>query len=334
MPRPAASVPILVHTCPVAAIGITTWTRTGARWQPDGEAHAHDIVWVRTADQADFIEVGAQYGLPAHVLEHAGRRTGPRAKVRPHVELLEGGGVHLVTPTLTYRGADDVITGEVACLVLGGVVLTAEIGEAGILDQVANRLNEPQVFVDQLTGGIVSALLKCLVESAAEVESALADALQEVEGVVFSTSEATPVERVYELKREIAEARRGLVPLGAELPDLLTDPDSRAAADAWVHHLTTAVDRLDTRLEDHEELLADMLNAHLALVSVRQNETIRLISAWAAIAAVPTLIASIYGMNFVHMPELAWTWGYPGSIALMAGLSVLLHRLFRRSGWL
>jgi magnesium transporter len=318
----------------VAAIGITTWTRTGQRWQPGGEAIGHDVVWVRTADQADFVEVGAEHGLPQHVLEHAGQHTGPGARLRPHLELLEGGGVHLVAPTLTYRGADDVITGEVACLVLGGVVLTAETGGARILDRVADRLNQPQVFVDQLTGGVLSALLKSLVESAADVEAALADALEDVEGVVFSTSEVTPVERVYELKREIAEARRGLVPLGAELPDLLTDPDSRAAADAWVHQLETAVDRLDRRLEDHDQLLADMLSAHLALVSVRQNETIRRISAWAAIAAVPTLIASIYGMNFAHMPELAWTWGYAGAIALMAGLSVLLHRLFRRSGWL
>jgi magnesium transporter len=318
----------------VAAIGITTWTRIGQRWQPGGEADGHDVVWVRTADQADFVEVGAEHGLPKHVLEHAGQHTGPGARLRPHLELLEGGGVHLVAPTLTYRGADDVITGEVTCLVLGGVVLTAESGEARILDRVADRLNQPQVFVDQLTGGVLSALLKCLVESAADVEAALADALEEVEDLVFSTTEVTPVARVYELKREIAEARRGLVPLGAELPDLLTDPDTRAAADAWVHHLATAVDRLDSRLEDHEELLADMLSAHLALVSVRQNETIRRISAWAAIAAVPTLIASIYGMNFAHMPELAWTWGYPGSIGLMAGLSVLLHRLFRRSGWL
>jgi len=317
----------------VGATGITTWTRTGQRWRPEGRTEATEVVWIRTAGAGDFLEVGTEHGLPRRVLEHAAAR-GPGGRGRPHVELLDGGGVHLVAPTLAYRGADDVLTGEIACLVLDGVVLTAETGEAGVLDRVATRLGEPQAFPDRLTGGLLSALLTSLVESAAEVENALADAVEELEDVVFQPSQETPVQRIYALKREIAEARRGLVPLGAELPELVTDPAGTAGTDAWVRRLETAVDRLDRRLKDHDELCADMLSAHLALVSVRQNDTVRRISAWAAILAVPTLIASIYGMNFQHMPELSTPWGYPLTLVAMAALSVLLHRLFRRSGWL
>ena len=87
-------------------------------------------------------------------------------------------------------------------------------------------------------------------------------------------------------------------------------------------------------LTGHDELLRDMLSAHLAQVSVRQNEDTRKISAWAAMIAVPTLIVGIYGMNFHHMPELTWTFGYPLALAVMAGICWWLYRAFRKSGWL
>jgi magnesium transporter len=287
------------------------------------------------ADPGDIVAVGERLGLPADVLERAGTRNSPWGRARPHVEHLKGGGVHLTAPTLTYRDdSADVLTGEVTCLVLDGVVITAETGSAGVTDRVAERLTEPQATLDELTGGVMSALWSSLVEAASEVEGSLGDAVTELEDAVFASNETEPVERIYALKREIAEARRALVPLGAELPELVIGPDDSAPADAWVRRLVRAVDRIDRRLDAHDDLLADMLSAHLALISVRQNDTIRQISAWAAIAAIPTLIASIYGMNFRHMPELSWYWGYPAVIALMVVLSVVLYRLFRRSGWL
>ena len=86
--------------------------------------------------------------------------------------------------------------------------------------------------------------------------------------------------------------------------------------------------------EGFRELLTSILAANLTHISVRQNEDVRKISAWAAIIAVPTLISGIYGMNFEHMPELDWRFGYPFALALMATASLLLFRLFKRRGWL
>ena len=83
-----------------------------------------------------------------------------------------------------------------------------------------------------------------------------------------------------------------------------------------------------------DRLVSDILSAHLAQMSVRQNDDMRKISAWAAMAAIPTMVAGIYGMNFEHMPELRWVWSYPAVIALTAGLEVLVYRLFKRRGWL
>ncbi|GEN79096.1 CorA family divalent cation transporter [Actinotalea fermentans] len=310
------------------------WTRTGPHWHPDGLASAADVTWVRVDSPADFAEVGKEHGLPEQLLAHVAPRSARPARTKPHVELLDGGGIHLVAPTLSFNDPTDVVTGEISCLVVGDVVLTAETGQAGVLDRVQERLAQPQSSPDRLTGGLLSALLLALVQSASDVEDMIADAVVSLEDVVFSPREDAPVERLYEVKREIAEARRALEPLGAELPDLLVDPSGAAPADAWVRRVIAAVDRLDRRLEDHDELLADMLSAHLALVSVAQNEQMRTISAWAATLAVPTLVGTIYGMNFVHMPELHWSVGYPLALGFMAAVGTTVNLLFRRSGWL
>ena len=92
--------------------------------------------------------------------------------------------------------------------------------------------------------------------------------------------------------------------------------------------------RVTERVDAFSELLSSVLEANLTRVSVRQNEDMRKISAWVAIAAVPTMIAGIYGMNFEHMPELDEPWAYPAVLVLIFGSCALLYRAFRRSGWL
>ena len=92
--------------------------------------------------------------------------------------------------------------------------------------------------------------------------------------------------------------------------------------------------RVSEQVEGFDDLLSSVLSADLAQVAVQQNEDMRRISAWVAIAAVPTAIAGIYGMNFDHMPELHWTLGYPAVLVLMAVVCAGLFRAFKRSGWL
>jgi magnesium transporter len=92
--------------------------------------------------------------------------------------------------------------------------------------------------------------------------------------------------------------------------------------------------RVHEQLEGYRDLLTSVLQANLAQVTVRQNDDVRRISAIVAILAVPTMLAGIYGMNFEHMPELGWTFGYPLVIAVMLTLCALLYRFFRRAGWL
>jgi magnesium transporter len=92
--------------------------------------------------------------------------------------------------------------------------------------------------------------------------------------------------------------------------------------------------RVILQVESDRDLLTSVLTANLTQVTVRQNEDVRKISAWAAVIAVPTMIAGLYGMNFEHMPELGWRFGYPVTIALIAAACFALYRYFRRIGWL
>ncbi|HZZ96390.1 MAG TPA: CorA family divalent cation transporter, partial [Jatrophihabitantaceae bacterium] len=151
-----------------------------------------------------------------------------------------------------------------------------------------------------------------------------------------ASSKITDSNVIYILKREVLELRRSTAPLvpvvrhlsrgrleqiDANVRDYFRDVDD---------HLSEVVDRVN----GFDELLTTLVTANLARVSVVQNEDMRKISAWVAIAAVPTMLAGIYGMNFKHMPELNWTFGYPLVVVVMATFCGLLYRAFKRNGWL
>jgi magnesium transporter len=120
------------------------------------------------------------------------------------------------------------------------------------------------------------------------------------------------------------------------MEELVSKEHPEIAGDMREHMRDVAdhVKRLEDAIATQRELLTSILQANLAVISVRQNDIVKRISGWAAIITVPTLIASIYGMNFRHMPELDWRYGYPAALAAMVVLAALLHRVLRRAGWL
>ena len=142
--------------------------------------------------------------------------------------------------------------------------------------------------------------------------------------------------RIYELSREVIEFQRATEPLGGLLGDLMreevidVDPEVR-------RHLRDVRDhvlQVTERLAGFRELLQSILSVNLTLASLAQNEQVKKISAWAAILFAPTLIGTIYGMNFDYMPELDWTLGYPFALVLMGFTSLMLYLIFKRRGWL
>jgi magnesium transporter len=160
--------------------------------------------------------------------------------------------------------------------------------------------------------------------------------VDEVEESVFSERRTNDSMRIYTLKRELAEVRRAVMPLRDPIRRFSVGEATGIDAGAGpffrdvLDHLNQAAETVDGL----DQLLSTAFDAHLAQISVQQNEDMRKISAGAAIVVVPTLIAGVYGMNFKHMPELSWQLGYPYAIVLMAACCFVLWVWFKRSGWL
>jgi len=325
---------------------VLVWIDNGGTWGPVAldaavaSRHGRGApgIWVRLHDAAELGSVAERLGIPAEALRRSTAGGPGTHATHPHLERLPGGGTYLSIPTLSYvEATQDVLTGSLLVVLADNVIFTCEEGGAGTLEAAALRLNSSDVPAESGARLVLAVLLLELVGAASDVELSLGEAVADTEDLVFSASPADPVQRIYSLKREIAEARHALVPFSAEFTELVAhDEDARRGGEAkpWLLRLAKSVDRLDRRLEGHDSLLADMLSASLSRISVRQNEDMRKISAWAAIAAVPTLVAGVYGMNFRHMPELGWTWGYPATVAGMALACFVLYRVFKRSGWL
>ena len=154
----------------------------------------------------------------------------------------------------------------------------------------------------------------------------LARAGDEFEASVFSEERSHDSRRIYFLKRELAEVRRAVYPLRDPMQRfaLGSVPGVHPDAEPFFRDVADHVARVSDVIDSLDTLLSSAFEAHLARLSLQQNEDMRRISAWVAIAAVGTLIAGIYGMNFEHMPELGWRYGYAGAMALMVGASLVL----------
>lgn len=326
------------------------WTERPDGWhrEPDGAEPGALVAppearttWVVTADLDDLVTVTHALApddrtgrlLERH-LQHGGGD-------RPHARVDRGpdGQVVLTASTVVFDArTGQVRTGWLTCVLCTGLVVMTEQGDARVLEKAATRLEDDLPDPDEGEYAVAAAVLLVLVHAASDVEVEIGDAVARIERTVFSPRATGDVlSEVYALKREIAEARRAVGPVAALLPDLDDAWAGHAHGrrrPAWLHRVQSGVDRVDRHLDGHDGLLGDMVAVHLAQVSVRQNEDMRRISAWAAMIAVPTLVAGVYGMNFRHMPELGWVAGYPAAVAAMVIACLALWRAFRRSGWL
>jgi magnesium transporter len=168
------------------------------------------------------------------------------------------------------------------------------------------------------------------------VVDAIEDDIEEVEKDVFDDDIPAPTARIYNLKREVIEFHRAVWPLLNPLEALEQGGFERVPEElrSFFRDVADHARRVDEQVSSQRELLTSVLQANLSLVSVNQNEVVKRISAIAGIVAVPTFIASVYGMNFEHMPELHWRFGYPLCLAVMAALAITLVGFFRRIDWL
>jgi magnesium transporter len=215
-------------------------------------------------------------------------------------------------------------------------VVTVRHGEHSGLAGVRKRLEASPATLKLGPYSVMHAIADAIVDSYLEVTEAIETDIDAMEEDIFSPMSHTNIESIYLLKREVVELRRAVNPLTTDLERIgthhqdLIDVEIRNYMRDVVDHTIKAADRIAS----YDDLLSSLVQAALGKVAMQQNVDMRKISAWVAIAAVPTAIAGIYGMNFEHMPELQWTWGYPSVLVLITVVCTLLHRTFRHNNWL
>ena len=157
-----------------------------------------------------------------------------------------------------------------------------------------------------------------------------------VEASVFAPRSDIGAEQMYLLKREILELRRAVMPLALPLKRLVEGytPLVPEQVRSYFRDVDDHLNTVTERVTNFDELLTTLVDATLAKLTLQQNSDMRKITAWAAILAVPTMIAGVYGMNFDHMPELHWRYGYPIVFAAVLVICLVLHRIFTRNRWL
>jgi len=316
-------------------------------------ALAHDgggFVWVDLSDpsESDIAGVADAFGLPELAVEDA-----VQAHQRPKLEVYDE-VLFVVLKPVVYIDSDEVVdVTEVALFVGLRYVVTVRHGPVPMLDQVRVELDAEEELPVPGPIGVLHRTADLVVDEYESAAVRIDEDVDEIEVQVFADAQDSSddhSERIYKLKREIAEFRRAVAPLALPLHRLSEGTVSELPPDA--HHFFRDVHdhalRAAEAIETHDRLLSDVLQADFARLAARQsqiavrqneiamqqNQDMRRISAWAAIGLVPTAIAGIYGMNFHFMPELRWHYGYFAALAVIATTCTVLYRAFRRNGWL
>ncbi len=296
------------------------------------------FVWVglHDPDEAQMSEIAAIFGLHPLAVEDA-----VQGRQRPKLERYDD-TLFLVMRTVSYVEHDIhaiseiVETGDIMVFTGTHFALTVRHGEHTGLAGVRRAL---EAHPDQLRLGplsVLHAVADHVVDSYVEVAESVEQDIDEMEEAVFTPNSKIGVESIYQLKREVVELRRSVGPLGLPLQLLVHNKELPVPQEirAYLRDVADHHTSVSEHITFFDEALSGLVNAALAKISVQQNTDMRKISAYAAMAAVPTMIAGVYGMNFDYMWELHQPAAYPVVLLLMAVLCALLFRSFRRNKWL
>jgi magnesium transporter len=294
-----------------------------------------DFVWMalESPPRSELEVLGEALGIPQLWIDDA---LNPRQRAK--AEFGDGRSEGLIVfKIVTYDDPTSSIeTGQITMLVGNSYVVTVRLGPVGALGRVrANLVQHPEILQHGPMAA-VHAIMDAIVDDYLDASEEIARDIDTIEEHVFSPQVTDDSEAIYLLKRENLELRRAVAPLVAVAQNLVSGEFDATGHDLRTHfrdvgdHLLRAHDNV----ESAETLLISMLQASNSRQSLQQNTDMRKIAAYAAMLAVPTAIAGIYGMNFEHMPELKSEFGYPAVLLVMAGSLLLMFRAFKRSGWL
>ena len=318
--------------------------RVEGRWAHDAaieevRRRGEGFVWIGLHEPSDeqINGIAETFGLHELAVEDA-----VNAHQRPKLERYDD-TLFMVLKTVCYVGhaepttaSELVETGEVMVFVGRDFVITVRHGRHSGLRDVRHKLEADPEQLALGPASVLHAITDHVVDAYLDVTEAIEDDIDEMEAEVFTPRSTMDAEQIYVMKREVLELRRAVMPLVAPMRKL-TEGYSSLVPHEVRSYFRNVDDHLSTvaeRVAGFNEILTTLVDAMLARISMRQNNDMRKITAYAGLISVPTMIAGIYGMNFDAMPELHWNFGYPMVIILIGLICGALYRNFRRNGWL
>ncbi len=298
------------------------------------------FVWVGlfAPDAEQIRDVTEAFGLHELAAEDA-----VHAHQRPKLERYAD-NVFTVFKTVRYvehespTTANEIVeSGEIMVFLGHDYVITVRHGDHSSLGHLRGELEEQPAWLATGPAVVLHAIADRVVDDYLAVVEAFEGDVDVVETAVFAPRSEIGVEQMYLIKRELMELRRAVMPLTGPLRKLSEDGCGVLVPQTLHSYFRNVNDHLTSvneRLVHFDELLTTLVNATLAKVSLQQNNDMRKISSWVAIIAVPTMVFGMYGMNFDHMPELRWKYGYPLVLSTALFACILLYRMFKRSRWL
>ena len=299
----------------------------------DYVARPECFVWValRDATDAELAKMQEEFGLHDLAIEDA-RRGHQRPKMEEY-----GDTVFTVMQTVQFTATNELQVGEVNVFAGANFVLSIRKGsEHGFLGVRERAEREPHLL-RQGAGFVLYALLDAVVDRYFPVIDALEVELEAIEAQIFDPGMARGnVERLYALKQRVMTVKHAVTPLIESASKFISGrvPTVCAGNREYFRDVYDHLARINAALDTLRETIGTAIQVNLSMATIEESETTKRLAAWAGILAVATAFAGIWGMNFEHMPELKWRWGYPAALGLIACACSLLYLRFRRAGWL
>lgn len=313
----------------------------------DASREVGGVVWIglKKPDPTEFGQMAREFKIHELAIEDS-----VVAHQRPKIERYDDILFVVLKSARYVDRREEVEFSEIHVYVGKDFVVTVRHGEGSELTRVRRRMESDPELLTLGPEAILYAIMDRVVDDYAPVVRGLENDIDEIETEMFS-GDMDITRRTYELSREVIEFQRATKPLVAMVSQLIAGAPKYGTPDELVEYLRDVQDhaiQVQEQVGGMRELLQNILNTNIAVVtlqqnvetkamteaSLAQNDEVKRISSWAAILFTPTLIGTIYGMNFVHMPELDWRFGYPMAMGLMLIVGFIMWAWFRRNGWL
>jgi magnesium transporter len=302
----------------------------------EAQADPDTFVWMGLFEPTaeEFASVSAELRLHPLAVEDA-----LKAHQRPKLEVYESSLFLVLKPVRYDESGDTVEVSEIGVFTGASFVLTVRHGRANPLGSVRARMEKSPEILRQGPTAVMYAVCDAVVDHYLGVADSLHEDLENLEARVFSPQsgyDQRTAAEIYAFKRQTLEFRRASGGLQEPMKRLAGAgvPYVHEGSQVFFRDVSDHLTRVTEHVDSIDRLVTDVLSAHLAQTGVRQNDDMRRISAYAAMAAVPTVVGAVYGMNFHHMPELGWTLGYPAALLVMVSAVSGLYVFFKRRDWL